>query len=91
MTYIKENKSDFTGCCLTNIERPITKLQKLYSPPRNLRAGNKSPVPFLEKPLWMGYISPARKVLSVDISEVPGCHLLRHDDLTVYLSIFNLF
>ena len=34
MTYIKENI--------------ITKLQKLYSQPRNLRAGNKSPAPIIE-------------------------------------------
>ena len=37
MTYIKENI--------------ITKLQKLYSVPRNVRAGNKSPVLLLKKPL----------------------------------------
>ena len=35
MTYIKENI--------------ITKLQKLYSPPRNPRAGNKSPTLFVKK------------------------------------------
>ena len=46
VTYIKENKSDFTGCCSTNTEHQITKLQKLHSPPRNLTAGNKLPVPF---------------------------------------------
>ena len=62
VTYIKENKSDFTGCCLTNVERPITKLQKLYSLPRNLRAGNKLPAPFLEKPLCTGNLQPPRKI-----------------------------
>ena len=62
MTYIKENKSDFTGCYLTNVQRPVTKLQKLYSLPRNLRVGNKSPLPFLEKPLCMGNLSPAHKI-----------------------------
>ena len=61
MTYIEENKSDFAGCCPTNIERPMTKLQKLYTPPRNLRAGNKSPAPFLEKSLCTGDLSPAHK------------------------------
>ena len=40
VTYIKENM--------------ITKLQKLYSPPRNPRAGDKLPVLFVEKPLCMG-------------------------------------
>ena len=54
MTYIKDNKSDFTGPLPTNIEPPITKLQKLYSLPRNLRACNKLPAQFLEKPLCTG-------------------------------------
>ena len=39
VTYIKENM--------------ITKLQKLYSPPRNPRAGDKLPMLFVEKPLCM--------------------------------------
>ena len=62
MTYIKENKCDFTGYCPTNVEHAITKLQKLYSPPRNLRAGNKSPAPFLEKPLCTGDLLSAREI-----------------------------
>ena len=49
MTYIKENI--------------ITKLQKLYSLPRNLRVGHKLPVLFLKKPLCMGDLSPAHSVL----------------------------
>ena len=40
MTYIKE--------------KVIAKLQKLYSLPRNLGVGSKSPVPFLKKCLSMG-------------------------------------
>ena len=40
MTYIKENI--------------IMKLQKLYSLPKNLRAGNKSPVLFWKKPICTG-------------------------------------
>ena len=48
MTYIKENT--------------ITELQKLYSPPRNLRAGNKSPMLFLKKPLCTGDLPPAPKI-----------------------------
>ena len=40
VTYIKENI--------------ITKLQKLYSPPRNPRVGNKSPALFVKKPLCTG-------------------------------------
>ena len=62
MTYIKENKSDFTGCYLTNVQCPVTKLQKLYSLPRNLRVGNKSPLPFLEKLLCMGNLLSAHKI-----------------------------
>ena len=54
VTYIKENKSDFTGYCLTNTERQITKLQKLHSPPRNLTAGNKLPVSFFWKTFLHG-------------------------------------
>ena len=62
MTYIKENKSDFAECCPTNVERSMTKLQKLYTPPRNLRTDNKSPAPFLEKSLCTGDLSPAHKI-----------------------------
>ena len=43
-------------------ENIITKLQKLYSPPRNSRAGNKSPALFVKKPLCMGDLSLARKI-----------------------------
>ena len=39
-----------------------TKLQKLYSLPRNLRAGNKLPAIFLKKPLCMGDLSYACKI-----------------------------
>ena len=42
VTYIKENI--------------IAKLRKLYSPPRNPRVGNKSPLPFVKKPLCMGHL-----------------------------------
>ena len=43
VTYIKENI--------------IIKLQKLYSPPRNRRAGNKSPALFVKKPFCTGDLS----------------------------------
>ena len=43
-------------------ENIITKLQKLYSPPRNSRAGNKSPVLFVKKLCCTGDLSPARKI-----------------------------
>ena len=43
-------------------ENIITKLQKLYSPPRNSRASNKSPVLFVKKTLCTGDLSPARKI-----------------------------
>ena len=48
MTYIKENI--------------ITKLQKLYSPPRNIRAGNKLLVLFLKKLLRTGNLLHACKI-----------------------------
>ena len=43
-------------------ESIITKLQKLYSPPRNLRVGNKSPVLFLKKQFRTGDLSPVCKI-----------------------------
>ena len=48
MTYIKESI--------------ITKLQKLCSPPRNLRVGNKSPVLVFKKCFCTGDLSPACKI-----------------------------
>ena len=48
VTYIKENI--------------ITKLQRLYSLPRNPRAGSKSLTLFVKKPLCMGDISPVHKI-----------------------------
>ena len=47
MTYIKENI--------------ITKLQKSYSLPINPRAGNKSPMLYVKKPLCMGNLLPVCK------------------------------
>ena len=73
MTYIKENKSDFTGCCATNIRHLITKLKKLYSSPRSLRTSNKSPMSFLGKPLHMGDLLPAHKIFierPVSVAEI---------------------
>ena len=40
----------------------ITKLQKLYSPVRNLSVGNKSPMLLLKKCLCKGDLSPAHKM-----------------------------
>ena len=48
MTYIKENIT--------------TKLQKLYSLPRNPREGCKLPALFVKKPLCMGNLSPVHKI-----------------------------
>ena len=45
-----------------NKKNMITKLQKLYIPPRNLRAGNKLPILFLKKPLCTGDLLPVRKI-----------------------------
>ena len=46
-------------------ESIIKKLQKLYSLPRNPRAGNKSPVLFVKKPLCTGDLSPLRAKYSL--------------------------
>ena len=43
-------------------ENIITKLQKLYSPPRKLNAGNKSPALLLKKPLCAGDLLPMCKI-----------------------------
>ena len=48
VTYIRENI--------------ITKLQKLYSPPRSPRVGNKLPALFVKDPLCMGYLLSACKI-----------------------------
>ena len=58
-------------------ENIITKLQKLYSFPRNLRAGNKSPTLFLKKPLCTSDISPAYKIFierPVEYQRLSGWH-----------------
>ena len=68
VTYIKENI--------------ITKLQKLYSPPRNPRAGNKSPALFVKKPLCTGDLSPARKIF-IERSDI-YFHFLMAIGLFVY-------
>ena len=54
-TYYKEKKTSIK-------ENIITKLQKLYSPPRNLRAGNKSPTLFLKKSYCTGNLLPKCKI-----------------------------
>ena len=43
-------------------ENIITKLQKLYSPLKKCKVGNKSPLLFVKKPRHMGDLSPARKI-----------------------------
>ena len=43
-------------------EKIITKLQKLYSPPRNPRESNKLPALFVKKALCTGGLSPAHKI-----------------------------
>ena len=44
-------------------ENIIKKLQKLYSPPRNLRVGNKLPALFLKKHLSTGDLLPTQEIL----------------------------
>ena len=43
-------------------ENIITKLQKLYSPPRNSGASNKSSALFVKKARCTGNLSPVRKI-----------------------------
>ena len=43
-------------------ENTITKLQKLYSQPRNHSAGNKSPTLFVKKPLCKGDLLPVHEI-----------------------------
>ena len=43
-------------------ENIITRLQKLYSLPRNPRVGSKLPTLFVKKPLCTGDLSPVRKI-----------------------------
>ena len=45
-------------------ENIITKLQKVYSPLRNFRVCNKSPMLFLKKPLCMGHVKPGPKIFT---------------------------
>ena len=70
VTYIKENI--------------IAKLQKLYSPPRNPRVGNKSPALFVIKPLCTGNLSPTCKIFI----ERPASWLTRGRTLLL-LSVFS--
>ena len=42
----------------------ITKLQKLYSPPRHLKVSNKSLALFLKKPLCKDDLLPVRKIFN---------------------------
>ena len=48
---------------VTYMTENITKLQKLYSVPRHFKAGNKLPVLFLEKPIYIGNILSSCKIL----------------------------
>ena len=64
-------------------ENIITKLQKLYSLPRNPRAGNKSPTLFVKKPLCVGDLLPACKIFI----ERPAL-LLKIVDLKLQRSVF---
>ena len=53
-----------------------TKLQKLYNPPRNLRAGKKSPALFLKKPLCTGDLLPTHKIFIERPKKPPWFYLL---------------
>ena len=54
----------------------ITKWQKLYSPPRKLRAGNQLPVLFLEKSLCTHDLLPACKIFIQGLDVLAGHHIL---------------
>ena len=73
VTYIKENI--------------ITKLQKLYSAPRNSRLGNKSPTLFVKKPLCTGDLSLARKIF---IERPVTCLFLQGKDLVSERDVYFL-
>ena len=64
MIYIKENI--------------ITKLQKSYSPPRNLRADNESPTLFLKKHFCTGNLLPMHKIFieRLALSDMSHCRKL---------------
>ena len=47
---------------MTDIKKIYIYKIKLYSPPRKLKAGNKSPALLLKIPLCMGDLSPAHKI-----------------------------
>ena len=72
MTYIKENI--------------ITKLQKLYSPPRNPRVGHKSPVLFVKKPLCMSDLLPPCKIF-VERPALCICLLMEKKSLNLKATI----
>ena len=54
-------------------ENIITKLQKLYSPPKKSRTGNKSPALFVEKLRYTGDLSPMRKIF-IERSATVTCY-----------------
>ena len=58
-------------------ESIITKLRKLYSLPRNLRASNKSPMPFLKKCSCTGNLLPAHKTF-IERPVEPGLCLRKY-------------
>ena len=69
-------------------ENIITKLPKLYSSPRNLRAGNKSPVLNWKKSLCTGDLSPTRKIFI----ERPVLHFIpMHLCFGCLLCIYNVY
>ena len=74
VTYIKENI--------------ITKLQKLYSLPRNLRAGNKLPMLFVKKPLCTGNSSPA---CTIFIERPALGRDMKHVNLEHTMHLLNMF
>ena len=45
------------------IKEIITNLQKLYSPPKKSKMGNKSPMLFVKKPCCTDDLLPAHKIL----------------------------
>ena len=57
-------------------ENIITKLQKLYSPSRNPRAGNKLPVLFVKKPLCTGDLLPMHNIFIERPDVIPSVHYL---------------
>ena len=65
-------------------ESIITKLQKLYSLPKNLRVGNKSPALFLEKHSCTGNLLPMCKLFIESPGQTLNVYFNEKTEFTLY-------